>query len=400
MDNILLTIFKLFFLGIYDCLINLTTTYRLDKYVATINDRKTERKEREILSSNDGIKEVFWDFSLRSSLFNSKFKANLRSQISFFSIKSIRLYLNRHKVFKCLFWCVSLSIIIYGSISVFYSYLIPFLKSIILFIFAKLSNYVSLPIDFTSEIEPAQNSAAASHADPTSENSDSQIFLNFDQLWVRVETILSSIFNGLWLLPLFIVSKIVCSFWFNEVAENCYYITYKKKVQNQPISIFMADLLFSVLVQLVFMLSCNLIMQFPIYGANYTLNLIHCSLLHAWYAFEYKWINFGWDFKKRILQLHVFWPYYVGFGLPMHLIMTELVNYLSDYKQGILSGCLFSAFFPMMIISAISTCRELSVEKSSTITLKLFQPSVIFSDWLLVKIQSFNSSKKVSKKRR
>jgi len=172
------------------------------------------------------------------------------------------------------------------------------------------------------------------------------------------------------------------------VAENCYFITYKKKVTSQTLSNMIADLLFSVLVQIVFLLQCAVINQFPISGANYLLNLIHCSLLHAWYAFEYKWINFGWDVKKRLLQLHTFWPYYVGFGLPMHLITTELVNYLSEYKQGILGGCLFSAFFPVMIVSAISTSRELSLESCSTIVLRLFQPSVIFSDWLLLKVQT------------
>jgi len=71
----------------------------------------------------------------------------------------------------------------------------------------------------------------------------------------------------------------------------------------------------------------------------------------------------------------------------MHLITTELVNVLSDYKKGILGGCLFSAFFPVMIVSAISTARELKVGESSTVILRLFQPSVIVSDWLLVKLQ-------------
>jgi len=205
----------------------------------------------------------------------------------------------------------------------------------------------------------------------------------FDDLWHRIEKVLSTIFNSLWLLPLFVVSKIVCSFWFNEVAENCYFVTYKKVVQPQSISVFIADLLFSIIVQLVFLIQCAIINCFPIFGVNYLLNLVHCSLLHAWYAFEFKWINFGWDVTSRLDQLHTFWPYYVGFGLPMHLIMNELVDYLSDYKKGILSGCLFSAFFPILIVSAISSSRELKVESSSTIKLRLFQPSVVFTDWAL-----------------
>ena len=351
MDNILITIFKLFFLGIYDSLINCTALLKLDRYVSTQINRKTERKEREIQSSKEGFK------------------------------RTIRLYFNRHKVLKCCIWCTSLSILIYGSISVFYSYLMPLLKSLILLIVGK----VSLLSVENSETQTTQTTGMSVQ--------------KMDQVWSNLEWLLSHIFNGLWLLPLFIVSKIVCSFWFSEVAENCYFITYKKTVTNQTIANMIADLLFSVLVQIVFLLQCNIINLFPITGANYLLNLIHCSLLHAWYAFEYKWINFGWDVKKRLLQLHTFWPYYVGFGLPMHLITTELVNVLSDYKKGILGGCLFSAFFPVMIVSAISTARELKVGESSTVILRLFQPSVIVSDWLLVKLQRKRKRGGVEKKK-
>jgi predicted permease len=66
---------------------------------------------------------------------------------------------------------------------------------------------------------------------------------------------------------------------------------------------------------------------------------------------------------------------------------------LSDYKQGILSGCLFSVTFPFLIISAISSSRELKLPEHGTIVLRIFEPSVTVTDWLMVKIQKFRFRK-------
>jgi len=350
MDNIFLTILKLFLQGLFDCLKNLTTVFKLDYHVSKNVDRKTERKEREILSLKPSYR------------------------------KSMRLWLNRHKVFKCIIWCSSLSILIYSSIYLFYSLLLPMLRQLVHFVFGK----------FFMSFKDISNFKSPSNIP------------NIDRLWYRVEKVISIIFNGLWLLPIFIVSKMVCAFWFTEVADNCYYITYGKPIPPQNISIFIADTVFSIIVQLIFLIQCTLVSNFPISGVNYLLQLIHCSLLHSWYAFEYKWINFNWDIKKRLLQLHTFWPYYVGFGLPMHLVMTELVNYLSEYKRGILSGCFFSAAFPLMIVSAISTNRELKLPRFNKITIRLFDPSVVLSDYILLKVQKRknvnNSGKKLIEK--
>ena len=150
MDNILITIFRLFFQGLFDCLIHLTSLYKLDQHVSHLNNRKTERKEREIQATQDSLK------------------------------KKIRLYFNRHKVVKCLIWCVSLSILIYGSISVFYSYLVPFIKLVMTFFLSKL------PVVNQIFIE-----------NPGEKLGDTETTDQFDDLWLRIEKVLSTIFNSL-----------------------------------------------------------------------------------------------------------------------------------------------------------------------------------------------------------
>merc|ERR1711976_287587 len=326
---------RLFLLGIYDCAWHIFSVIKLDRHVAQRIDKRTEKKERFLLAEK------------------SSFKRNAR------------IWLNRHKVLKCIGWGSLISLFVYASIFVFYYLVLPLLESIITGLTSKIAVFL-----------------------PTVQND------NFDVIWNRVKLILSTTFNLLWLLPLFIVSKIVCGLWFGEVADNCYFIVYGKPATPTRISTFIADLLFSVFVQIVFLMQCSLVAQFPVSGVNVLLEILHCSLIHSWYAFEYKWLNFGWDIKKRLLQLHAFWPYYVGFGLPMHFITTKLVLWLSDYKQGILSGCLFSTAFPLLIIAAISSSRELKLPDNATIVLRIFERSVTFTDWIMVFIQKFRFRKK------
>ena len=216
-----------------------------------------------------------------------------------------------------------------------------------------------------------------------------QIFLSFQAIWSRFELMLGIIFNVLWLLPLFLVSKIVCGLWFGDVAEACYFTTYGKPVSPERLSAFVADLIFSLVVQIVFLIQCSIVSQFPLEGIDDFLIAFHFSLIHAWYAFEYKWVNFGYNVKQRIAHLHTFWAYYVGFGLSMHLITTSLAKYLAPLKIQIMSGCLFSAAFPFFIISAISANRELKLETDKTFPLKIFTPSIKFSDWIIVKFNNW-----------
>jgi len=334
MDNTFVTVLTLFLYGFKDSIWHLFNVFSLDRHVAQHIDKRTEKKERLLLATPKTLR------------------------------RQARLWLNRHKVLKCIMWCTSLSIVIYTSIFFFYSLVLPLLQS-----------------------------AAVATTQTTVNLFPKSLTENFQVLWNRVEIVLSVTFNLLWLLPLFVVSKIVCSLWFGEVAENCYFITYGKPATPTRISTFIADLLFSVVVQLIFLVQCGIVALIPLNGVNVVFEVVHCALLHSWYAFEYKWLNFGWDINSRLKQLHTYWPYYVGFGLPMHLVTTQLVHILSDHKHNILNGCIFSTAFPMLIISAIASSRELNVDNHSTIVIKIFEPSVTVANWLMVKIQTIRRKK-------
>lgn len=113
----------------------------------------------------------------------------------------------------------------------------------------------------------------------------------------------------------------------------------------KSISILMADTVFSIVVQILFLFQALLVNLIPIYLLGYILSMVHMCLLYSLYAFEYKWFNMGWELHRRLTYIETNWPYFIGFGLPLG-VLTQL----SD--SWIVSGCIFSILFPLFIISA------------------------------------------------
>ncbi|XP_033126016.1 etoposide-induced protein 2.4 homolog isoform X2 [Anneissia japonica] len=109
-------------------------------------------------------------------------------------------------------------------------------------------------------------------------------------VWSWMKPALSYTFSVLWVIPVFLLSKIVSSFWFQDIADTAY-----KKSKGRPrlpnLSRLVADIMISVLIQMLFLMQSLLVSLIPLTGVGQCLKLLHLCILNSLYAFEYMWFN-------------------------------------------------------------------------------------------------------------
>jgi etoposide-induced 2.4 mRNA len=165
-----------------------------------------------------------------------------------------------------------------------------------------------------------------------------------------IQHTLTYAFNFLWLIPAFIISKFVNSYWFRDIAD----VVFKKLTRNGKslpalsLSRSISDVLFSLLMQIFFLIQSTLILLIPVPVLNVVFGHICLCLLYSFYAFEYAWIYGNLSVKQRVERIELYWPYFLGFGLPLTLLSTQF------FKSMIVNECIFSILFPFAIVAATS----------------------------------------------
>lgn len=207
-------------------------------------------------------------------------------------------------------------------------------------------------------------------------------------LWSWIFPILSWTFGTLWVMPLFLLSKIVNSLWFQDIADSAFWCTQGKSHYFSSISKLIADSLFSLVIQSLFLVQGMAVRLFPIANVAWLFSVIHMCMLYSLYAFEYKWCKLGWELHQRLTFMENNWPYFIGFGLPLAFITSLCTSYIK-------SACLFSILFPLFIISA-NEARPVS--GACPYHLQLFSLVIALSNYIFNK--TVNRTSIVSPKRR
>lgn len=110
------------------------------------------------------------------------------------------------------------------------------------------------------------------------------------RIWSWLNPILLYTFGAFWVLPLFILSRLVNAFWFQDIAE-CTLRGRRSQSSSRSVSFFIADTLFSLLIQALFLIQAVMVGNVCYIGPF--VSLIHLSLLYSLYSFEYKWFSHG-----------------------------------------------------------------------------------------------------------
>eukprot|EP00808_Paulinella_micropora_P015140 g24699.t1 len=156
------------------------------------------------------------------------------------------------------------------------------------------------------------------------------------------------LYLALWIWPMYGISLVLCSIWYQEIAEAAY-ITRGGKRNSSKFTFkrwvnAMAEELYKWLFVGSFIIGqTTLFTAIPRVG--WLLGLLHLCWLYSFYSFDYLWNLQGIAFEDRCQYFQERWAYFTGFGFPSALLTYLLPRFIG--------AGIFALLFPFFIILAI-----------------------------------------------
>ncbi|GMT17234.1 hypothetical protein PFISCL1PPCAC_8531 [Pristionchus fissidentatus] len=181
------------------------------------------------------------------------------------------------------------------------------------------------------------------------------------------------------MMPVFILTRLMNTFIFADIESACYRKEKRPEPMPMPsISVTVADLIASLLLELIFMIQTALVQHLAMPGIAYCAVFVHMSMLNSLYSFEYFWMSSGVRLSRRIDRIERRWPFFLGFGASLTALTLAVDSVL-------MQGCIFGALFPLFIIASYSADWTPGPHISGRIPIiKIFAPSQLVTDRISV----------------
>ena len=85
-----------------------------------------------------------------------------------------------------------------------------------------------------------------------------------DQLWSGALPLLSFTFSALWVVPFYLLSRVVNAIWFQDIADSAFRSSRGRPQMMSSISVMIADTVFSLVVESVFLVQAKICSFLPI----------------------------------------------------------------------------------------------------------------------------------------
>lgn len=204
-----------------------------------------------------------------------------------------------------------------------------------------------------------------------------------------VVNVLHVAFGSLWIIPVYIVTRVINCLWWQDIADALFLLRPKSssphttthnngssfQASSSPgVSGLLADIFLSVSIESFFLLQAIVFSLLPLGYLSFICSTFHLSVLYSLYAFEYKWWGQRHDVYTRLAKIEDNLPYFLGFGLPLCLVSTA-------HESALINGCIFSMLFPFLILSAFEATVPSLVSSNGTnaneFRLPVFKPVIV-----------------------